>query len=71
MNNKLQYKMGIDVGSTTVKIVIVDSHSQIIYKTYKRHQANIQQTLVQELQEVDKQYTDAVNYNIVLDIHKK
>lgn len=64
MNNLLRYKMGIDVGSTTVKIVIVDSHSQIIYKSYKRHQANIQQTLVQELQEVDKQYGNAV-----FDIH--
>ncbi len=56
--------MGIDVGSTTVKIVIIDSHSRIIYKTYKRHQANIQQTLVQELQEVDKQYAGAI-----FDIH--
>lgn len=64
MNNRLRYKMGIDVGSTTVKIVVIDSRSQIIYKTYKRHQANIQETLMQELLEVDKQYTDAV-----FDIH--
>lgn len=50
------YKMGIDVGSTTVKIVVVDSNTHILYKTYTRHQANIQQTLIVELQKVTKQY---------------
>lgn len=60
----LQYKMGIDVGSTTVKIVVIDSESQIIYKAYTRHQANIQQTLVAELETVAKQYTGAT-----FDIH--
>lgn len=55
MQNKVQYKMGIDVGSTTVKIVVLDHSAQIIYKTYRRHQANIQQSLVEELEKVDTQ----------------
>ena len=52
MNKEQQYKMGIDVGSTTVKIVVLDDNNKIIYKSYCRHQANIQQTLIAELQKV-------------------
>lgn len=52
------YKMGVDVGSTTIKIVIIDSDSKIIYKTYKRHQANIQQTFADELNKVIAEYPD-------------
>jgi len=62
---KQQYKMGIDVGSTTVKVVVLDNNTQIIYKSYCRHQANIQQTLVDELRKVAAQFTDALfNINI-------
>jgi len=53
-----QYKMGVDVGSTTIKVVIIDSNSKIIYKTYKRHQANIQQTFAEELNKVIAEFPD-------------
>lgn len=49
MQGHIQYKMGVDIGSTTVKIVVLDDSKQIIYKTYRRHHANIQQCLVEEL----------------------
>jgi len=55
---KRQYKMGVDVGSTTIKIVIIDADFQIIYKAYERHQANIQQTFAQELNKVIQQFPD-------------
>ncbi|PXV64106.1 putative CoA-substrate-specific enzyme activase [Dysgonomonas alginatilytica] len=58
MYTKLQYKMGVDVGSTTIKIVIIDSDSQIIYKAYRRHQANIQQSFAEELDKVTNQFSD-------------
>lgn len=48
----MQYSMGIDIGSTTVKIVVLDKFGQIVYKIYRRHQANIQQTLIEEMQKV-------------------
>jgi predicted CoA-substrate-specific enzyme activase len=32
-------RMGLDVGSTTVKVVIMDDDSRIIYKNYRRHHA--------------------------------
>lgn len=59
MNKEQQYKMGVDVGSTTVKIVVLDFNLQIVYKSYCRHQANIQQTLIAELQKVIELYPGA------------
>ncbi len=37
--------LGIDIGSTTVKISILDKDRQILFSAYKRHYANIQETL--------------------------
>ena len=38
-------KLGIDIGSTTVKIVIIDAGGTILFSDYERHFANIQETL--------------------------
>ncbi len=38
-------KLGIDIGSTTVKIVIIDENNNILFSDYERHYANIQETL--------------------------
>lgn len=45
MNNKTLYRLGIDIGSTTVKIALLDGNNNIIFSDYKRHFANIQETL--------------------------
>ena len=37
--------LGIDIGSTTVKIALLDKDYQIIFSDYERHYANIQETL--------------------------
>ena len=39
------YRMGIDIGSTTVKVAILDPEDKIVYSEYRRHFANIQETL--------------------------
>ena len=36
--------LGIDIGSTTVKIAILSQDHQILFSDYKRHYANIQET---------------------------
>lgn len=59
MQDQVHYKMGIDVGSTTVKVIVLDSDTNIVYKSYRRHQANIQQSLVEELQKVVLEYPQA------------
>ncbi len=37
--------LGIDIGSTTVKIAILNKHNHILFSDYQRHYANIQETL--------------------------
>ena len=37
--------LGIDIGSTTVKITILDENKELIFSDYERHFANIQETL--------------------------
>ena len=38
-------KLGIDIGSTTVKIAVLDENNSILFCDYKRHFANIQETV--------------------------
>ena len=38
-------KLGIDIGSTTVKIAVIDQEHKILFSEYKRHFANIKETL--------------------------
>ncbi|MBQ9065259.1 MAG: 2-hydroxyacyl-CoA dehydratase [Blautia sp.] len=39
------YTLGIDIGSTTVKIAILDVNENLVFADYERHYANIQETL--------------------------
>ena len=48
------YTLGIDIGSTTVKVALLDNNHKIIFSDYKRHFANIQETLSDLLQEAYK-----------------
>ena len=45
------YRAGIDIGSTTVKLVVLDDQNQILYGNYKRHHAHIQETLAELLRD--------------------
>ena len=40
-----KYFLGIDIGSTTVKIAITDGDDKLLFSDYKRHFADIQNTL--------------------------
>ncbi len=40
MNHKTTYTLGIDIGSTTVKIAILDSQNNVLFSSYNRHFAN-------------------------------
>ena len=39
------YTLGIDIGSTTVKIAILNEKHEILFSDYERHYANIRETL--------------------------
>ena len=51
MNELEYYSLGIDIGSTTVKIAILDKNNDVVFSDYKRHYANIQETLASLLKE--------------------
>lgn len=39
------HTLGIDIGSTTVKIAILNNENEVLFSDYERHFANIQETL--------------------------
>ena len=47
--------LGIDIGSTTVKIAILDREHHILFSDYERHYANIRETLSSLLTKAYKQ----------------
>ena len=49
------YRAGIDVGSTTVKFVMIDDDDAIIFSDYRRHCSKIQETLADLLSEAVRQ----------------
>ena len=57
MNQNL-YKLGIDIGSTTVKIAILDENDDLVFSDYERHFANIQDTLAALLEKAYRKEGD-------------
>ena len=45
MNQMVSYRLGIDIGSTTVKIAILSDTDELLFDDYVRHRANIQKAL--------------------------
>ena len=45
------YRAGIDIGSTTVKLVLLDDKDRPVYQKYRRHMAHTQETLTALLKE--------------------
>lgn len=50
--------LGIDIGSTTVKIAILNKDGEIIFSDYQRHYANIQETLAKIIDEAYEEFGD-------------
>ena len=43
------YRIGFDIGSTTIKAVVLDENNQICYKSYERHKAQVRQKALSSL----------------------
>ncbi|WP_417178331.1 acyl-CoA dehydratase activase-related protein [Adlercreutzia equolifaciens] len=43
--------LGIDVGSTTVKVAVLDERNEVRYAVYRRHHADVRATIVEVLEE--------------------
>jgi len=40
------YTLGIDIGSTTIKLVVIDENKNMVFDRYRRHHSNIKETLL-------------------------
>ncbi|MBL4931107.1 2-hydroxyacyl-CoA dehydratase [Clostridium sp. YIM B02565] len=51
----LMYNLGLDVGSTTVKLVVLNASNKIVFSRYKRHFSDIKSTIIGLIRESYKQ----------------
>ena len=59
------YTLGIDIGSTTVKIAILDPSCKIMFADYRRHHADIQGTLRALVQDALAQLGDITVHPVI------
>lgn len=52
------YRTGLDVGSTTAKMVILDNHGQVVFSRYERHNAQVNRLLETYFREAREQLGD-------------
>ena len=58
MQGEKQYKTGLDVGSTTAKIVIIDESGQTVFSRYERHNAQVNDLLSAYFREARQELGD-------------
>ena len=58
-------KMGIDIGSTTVKLVLLDDENEIVYSRYERHMSSVFSKVSQLLNELITEKGD-MNVKVVI-----
>lgn len=51
------YHIGFDIGSTTIKAVVLDENNNICYRSYERHKAQVRQKALDKIIELRK-YTE-------------
>ena len=51
-NTEKTYSIGIDAGSTTFKVIVLDSDGSIVFKSYRRHKTNIDRVFVEEMKRI-------------------
>ena len=45
-------QIGLDIGSTTIKAVVLDAQGQLLFKTYRRHYSQITENAIKLLEEI-------------------
>ena len=50
---KKNVRVGLDIGSTTIKCVVLDEHDAILYSTYERHYSHILEKAQELLRRID------------------
>ena len=58
-------RLGIDVGSTTVKLIVLDDSNSIVYSRYERHMSNVFDKVAELLTDMTKELGD-IEVNAVI-----
>ena len=45
----MSYKIGLDIGSTTIKAVVLNERDEIVYKSYQRHRSRVREMALEKL----------------------
>ena len=51
------YHIGIDIGSTTVKVVVLDENNQMLFRSYERHFSKVREKTCEILHRIEKDYS--------------
>ncbi len=46
----MSYKIGLDVGSTTIKVVVLDTQDNLVYKSYERNPSRVREMALEKIQ---------------------
>ena len=55
---KIPYALGIDVGSTTVKTVLLTEEGEVLSSSYERHFSKVRETVCAKLAQLAQEYPD-------------
>ena len=61
----MKYYLGIDVGSTTVKLYLTDENDKCLFSKYTRHFSDVRKTIYELLIEVKNQMGDIDLYPVM------
>ena len=51
-------RFGLDIGSTTVKLVVIDQDRRVLFKEYRRHKSDIRKSVIQLLEKAYQIFGD-------------
>ena len=59
-------KIGLDVGSTTIKSIVLDKCGSIVYSAYERHFSQITAKTVEALSKIKEHFSKEKDFNLVI-----
>ncbi|MCR5788466.1 MAG: 2-hydroxyacyl-CoA dehydratase [Lachnospiraceae bacterium] len=64
-DKRSKYMLGIDIGSTTVKIAVLNESHELVFSSYQRHFANIRETLRELTEEAQAELSDIAVHPVI------
>ena len=56
----MKYTIGVDVGSTTVKCVVLSEEKELLYSVYTRHFSKVKETVLDQLEKIFSKFSDGL-----------